>query len=135
MNARNNMNTAYTLRRSRVETIPKSERSPSNTGVSKRSEPSFNEVLAGIRESEEVKFSRHAAQRLDQRNIQLSQQDMHRLSEGVSKAKSKGVREALIVMDNKVFVASVKNRTIITAASDEQLKENVFTHIDGAVIV
>lgn len=38
-------------------------------------------------------------------------------------------------MDDKAFIASVKNKTIITAASGEQLKENIFTNIDGAVIL
>jgi flagellar operon protein len=60
---------------------------------------------------------------------------MSRINDGVGKAKSKGVREALIMMDNKVFIASVQNNTIITAVTEDQLKDNVFTNIDGAVIV
>jgi len=32
-------------------------------------------------------------------------------------------------------VVNVKNRTIVTAANTQELKENVFTNIDGAVIV
>lgn len=88
-----------------------------------------------LKQKAEVKFSKHASQRLTARNISLTETEMKRLSEGVNKAKTKGVKEALIMMDNKVFVASVKNNTVITASTDEQLKENVFTNIDGAVIV
>lgn len=92
----------------------------------------FNEFLE---KAQQVKFSKHASQRLSQRDIQLTPQEMERLSSGVNKAKSKGVRSALIMMDNKVFVASVTNNTVITASTEEQLKEQVFTNIDGAVIV
>lgn len=97
--------------------------------------PKFTDVLSRIQDKENIKFSKHAIERLSSRNIELSDNDLERINEGVGKAKVKGVREALILMDNKVFVASVRNNTIITAAVDEQLKENVFTNIDGAVIV
>lgn len=90
---------------------------------------SFDEVLR------EVKFSKHATDRISSRDISLSDSDIERLGRGVGLAKAKGIRQTLIMMDNKVFIASVTNNTIITAATDENLKENVFTNIDGAVIV
>jgi hypothetical protein len=31
------------------------------------------------------------------------------------------------------FVVNVKNKTVITAVNSNELKENVFTNIDGAV--
>jgi flagellar operon protein len=110
--------------------IPKS---PAKYNATKKS---FQEILHGIYKPEDdIKFSKHALQRLRNRNINLSREDINRINKGVEKAEEKGVNEALILMGNKAFIASVKNRTIITAASDEQLKENVFTNIDGAVIV
>jgi flagellar operon protein len=99
------------------------------------SQNSFGEVLNKIREKDGVKFSKHAMDRLNSRKIELTESEVSRINEGVGKAKSKGVREALIMMDNKVFVASVQNNTIITAVTEDQLKDNVFTNIDGAVIV
>ncbi|WP_129596935.1 TIGR02530 family flagellar biosynthesis protein [Anaerophilus nitritogenes] len=83
----------------------------------------------------EVKFSKHATERLEARNIHINSKEMTKINEAVSKADQKGIKEALILMDNKAFVASVKNKTIITVATNEQLKENVFTNIDGAVII
>lgn len=96
---------------------------------------SFQDVLNKVKDSGEVKFSKHATSRLETRNIQLTEAEMNRINEGIGKAKTKGVREALIMMDNKAFIASVQKNTIITAVTDEQLKDNVFTNIDGAVIV
>ncbi|SCY14113.1 TIGR02530 family flagellar biosynthesis protein [Alkaliphilus peptidifermentans] len=97
---------------------------------------SFDTILQKqIHQSKELKFSKHAMDRLEKRNIQLSGNDMTRLNQALDIASEKGIKETLIMMDNRVFVASVTNKTVITAAVDEQLKESVFTNIDGAVIV
>lgn len=96
---------------------------------------SFQEILQGIDKKEDIKFSKHALERLKVRNINLTKAEIDKIEGAVQKADKKGLREALILMDNKAFIASVKNRTIITAASDEQLKDNIFTNIDGAVIL
>lgn len=66
--------------------------------------------------------------------IQLSENDMARLTEAVDKVEAKGGRESLILMGDLAFVVSVKNRTVITAINHERLRENVFTNIDSAVI-
>jgi flagellar operon protein len=138
MNDFKNMNSDYLLRRTQINQTPQvgqnSQADASRTQNNNQG-PSFNDVLSRIKSSDQVKFSKHAIDRLNSRNIELSDDELSRINGGVDKAKSKGVREALIMMDNKVFVASVQNKTIITAAMDEQLKDNVFTNIDGAVIV
>ena len=134
MNDFKNMNNDYMIRRSQINpTTPDSQ--VQNSQKTNIQGPTFNDVLSKIKSNESVKFSKHAMERLNSRNIELSNSELERINQGVDKAKSKGVRDALIMMDNKVFVASVQNKTIITAAMDEQLKDNVFTNIDGAVIV
>jgi len=81
-----------------------------------------------------LKFSRHAQERLDKREIALNEQQVLRLNEAVEKAESKGCRESLVLLDNMAFVVSIKNKTVITALNGESRKENVFTNIDSAVI-
>ena len=81
----------------------------------------------------EVKFSKHAEARLQTRNINLSTEQKEKLTNAVNKADSKGVRDSLVLMDNLAFVVNVKSRTVITAVNSNELKENVFTNIDGAV--
>lgn len=88
-----------------------------------------------LQENQEVKISKHAMDRLEERNIQLTPNDISRLNQAMEMASKKGIKETLIMMDNRVFVASVRNNTVITAAVGDQLKDNVFTNIDGAVIV
>ena len=72
---------------------------------------------------------------MDKRNLTLDTNDMKKLEEAIGKAEKKGVKEALIVMNNQAFIANVANRTIITAVSKDKLSENIFTNIDGAVII
>lgn len=86
-------------------------------------------------ELEEIKFSKHAEYRLKTRNISLTQAQKEKMKEAVAKAESKGVRDSLVLMDDLAFVVNVRNRMVITAANSNELKENVFTNIDGAVIV
>jgi len=138
MNDFKNMNSDYLLRRTQINQTPQVSQNSHEDAANAQNNiqgSSFNDVLNRLKSNDQVKFSKHAIDRLHSRNIELSEDEISRINGGVDKAKSKGVREALIMMDNKVFVASVQNKTIITAAMDEQLKDNVFTNIDGAVIV
>lgn len=96
----------------------------------------FDSILKQkLTESEEIKFSKHAEFRLQSRNISLTQTQRDKMKEAVAKAESKGVKDSLVLMDNLAFVVNVRNRTVITAVNSNELKENVFTNIDGAVIV
>ena len=96
----------------------------------------FEEVLDKIkRKDEDIKFSKHAISRMDFRDIKLDSDEIDRLKSGFNMAEEKGVKEALILIGDKAFVASISNKTVITTVNKEQLKNNVFTNIDGAVIV
>ncbi len=95
---------------------------------------SFRELLTN--ELNGVKFSQHALNRLQSRNINLTPDELEKLNRAVDKAAGKGARESLILFDNKLaLVVSVKNRTVITAMNEESIRENVFTNIDSAVII
>lgn len=129
-----NMNNDYVLRKAKItgnSQVSQNAQSVNKPGAQK----SFHEILDKIKQGQELKFSKHAIQRLESRDIKLEAGDIEKLNNAVDKAESKGVKDALIIMGDKAFIASVENRTIITAAAEDQLKENVFTKIDGAVII
>lgn len=97
-----------------------------------------NNTFAKILDSKlnpELKFSNHAKQRLESRNIKLSDEDIEKITNAVAKVREKGARDSLVLMQDLALVVSVKNNTVITAVDGESLKENVFTNIDSAVIV
>jgi flagellar operon protein len=96
---------------------------------------SFAKVLDTKLQEGAVKFSAHATKRLEARNIQFTAGQLRTLEEAVEKARNKGGRETLILLDHVALVVSVANRTVITAMDGDNLKDNVFTHIDSAVII
>lgn len=108
------------------------------TGKTAASAQSFGEVLGQELEkasSSGVAFSKHAAQRAAQRSIDLSETSMARLNEGVRLAEQKGLNDTLILVDRTAFLVNVPNNTVITAVSGNELDGNVFTNIDGTVVI
>lgn len=85
--------------------------------------------------SNALKFSAHATKRLVDRNIKLDPEMMSRVRDAVDKAASKGVEDTLVLTPDAALIVSVKNRTVVTAMDRSQLDGNVFTNIDGAVVV
>ena len=83
----------------------------------------------------ELRFSKHAANRLADRNLTLSEEQLSRLTEGAKKAGEKGIKESLVMVDQLAFIVNVPNNTVITAMDNTQASENIFTNIDGAVIM
>ncbi len=80
-----------------------------------------------------VKFSKHAEMRMQARNIDLSQVQKDKINNAVSMAQQKGVKDSLVILDNIAFVVNVPSKTVITAVNNNELKDNVFTNIDGAI--
>lgn len=95
----------------------------------------FNKVLQNVQNSQELKISSHAMDRLKERDINLTSKDMIALNGAVKKIRQKGGKEALIIYNNVAFITSIKNNTVITAVDSKSLKENIFTNIDSAVIL
>ncbi|NLY76959.1 MAG: flagellar protein [Tissierellia bacterium] len=96
----------------------------------------FRQVLESVyRNNQNILFSKHALERMDSRNMELTSEELNKLEAAFDKAEDKGVKDALILMGDKAFIASIKNKTIITTLNKDQLKDNVFTNIDGAVII
>ncbi|MBR1693681.1 MAG: flagellar protein [Lachnospiraceae bacterium] len=117
-----------------TQSASKKEKPSQQTGVS------FQDIFVKKVESdgtraEELKFSKHASSRLLDRNISLSDNQVERLNEGAKKALDKGISESLVLVDDLAFIVNVKSSTVITAMDQTETNENVFTNIDGAVIM
>ena len=82
-----------------------------------------------------LKFSKHATNRLADRQIELSADQMRRLDEAAALAREKGIKESLVMVDSLVFIVNIPNHTVVTAMDQTQANENVYTNIDGAVIM
>lgn len=95
---------------------------------------SFQEIL-NEQLKEKISFSKHANQRTEERNIQISENDLNRLEDACDRAQQKGIRDALIVMDDSAFIVNAPNKVVITVVDKNEMKSNVFTNIDGALFI
>ncbi len=101
---------------------------------------SFEEILQKqqmpkLQTTEHVRFSKHAANRLNDRNIELTDRQLERLNDGTKKAGEKGIRDSLVLVDQLAFIVNTKSNTVITAMDQTEADENIYTNIDGAVII
>jgi flagellar operon protein len=98
--------------------------------------PAFEELLnRQIDQSQPLKFSAHARERMAGRGISLSESDLKNLQDAANAAASKGSREALLMMNDVGFIVNVRNRTVLTALDTAMLNDRVVTNIDSAVFV
>lgn len=97
-------------------------------------EKSFKNILESkAKASNNIQFSKHASMRLGNRNINLSNSQMKRVEQGIEKAKEKGIKDSLVLVDNVALVVNIKNNIVITAIQNDN--DKVYSNIDGAVIV
>ncbi|PKM74459.1 MAG: flagellar protein [Firmicutes bacterium HGW-Firmicutes-16] len=97
---------------------------------------SFKSILTEmLRKNSEVNFSKHAVKRAIDHNIELNDENLSRLNEGVKMASEKNLEEPLILVGNTAFLVNIPNNTVITAVDSSDMKGNVFTNIDGTVII
>ncbi len=104
-----------------------------------RAAVSFQDILKAKQETAgaagKLKFSKHATNRLSDRNITLTNGQRERLESGAVKAGEKGIQESLVVVDELAFIVNIPNKTVITAMDRSDTADNVFTNIDGAVFM
>ncbi len=112
--------------------------------------PSFTEILSRQKSideivsdrtdvkkavTEQIRFTKHADARLAQRDIRLTDEQMTRLEEGTKKASDKGIKESLVLVDDLAFIVNTDKKMVITAIDQNSSEDNIYTNIDGAVII
>jgi flagellar operon protein len=101
-----------------------------------RTDTTFGDLLQQkIEQQSPLTFSKHAKNRTEQRGISLNESDLMRLTEAVGKANDKGLRDTLVFMNNTAFIVNVPSKVVVTVVDGSETEQNVFTNIDGAVIV
>ncbi|MCJ7532010.1 MAG: flagellar protein [Anaerolineales bacterium] len=88
---------------------------------------SFAEIL-------DLKFSKHAQNRLQARQITLDDEGLARLAAAVDKVEKRGGQESLVLMDDLAFIVNVPERMVVTAMDANKRGEGVFTQIDSVVL-
>ena len=105
-------------------------------GQSGAFEAMFRQELAKSRQpAQSVEFSKHAISRAQERGIEVTPDLMDQLAGSVIRAQAKGATNILAMDTEKAFIINVPNARVITAITQEEMKENIFTNIDGAVFL
>jgi len=93
--------------------------------------PSFRQVL----EETGLRFSRHAAERLERREIPLREGDLRRVEKAVEAAEKKGAVQSLVLVGEAALIINLPTKSVISAFHRARLRDGVFTRIDSAVVV
>ena len=97
---------------------------------------SFGEMLKQLQsEQAGIKISKHAQMRAEERGIDLNQTLLHDIQTAVDKAKGKGVKDLVVIGDQGAFIVNVPNNVMVTSMDKLEMKENIFTNINGAVLI
>lgn len=84
---------------------------------------------------EQLKISKHASERLNERNISISDREWQQITEKVFEAKDKGVKQPLVLLEQAALIVSAKNATVITALDRTEARQQLFTNIDGTIVL
>ena len=84
---------------------------------------------------ESVQFSKHAMQRVEQRGIEMNGTLLDRLNEAVEKAREKGAKDVVVIGEQGAFIVNVASNVVVTTISEREMKNNIFTNIDSAVLI
>lgn len=115
------------------------QRGAAGSGVpGKASAGEFGQLLQATLNQQttpEVTFSKHAKIRAEERGIEITQSLIDQLKGGMIRAQAKGATNVIAMDSEKAFIINVPNAKVITAISQDEMGESVFTNIDGAVFL
>lgn len=95
----------------------------------------LSEVQPEEQSQKKLQFSKHASQRIEQRGIVMDSQKLQSLEEAIGKARMKGAKDVVVIGRDEAYIVNVPNNTVITTVSGTEMKDNIFTNIDSAVIL
>ena len=95
----------------------------------------FGALLRQETDSFGVAFSKHAMARAEERGIEVTPALMGQLADSVERASAKGATNILAFDATRAFIINVPHGRVITTMSQEEMQENIFTNIDGAVLL
>jgi flagellar operon protein len=96
----------------------------------------FSQHLQNAMETEsKLTISKHANERLHQRGIQINESRWRQIENKIQEAKKMGVKESLVLLDNAALIVSAKNNTVITAMDRQEAATQIFTNINGTIVL
>ena len=79
--------------------------------------------------------SKHAKERLQQRAIHIDDAHWKQIGDKILEARKKGVTDSLVLLKDAALIVSAKNNTVITAMDRDEARTQIFTNINGTIIL
>ena len=80
-------------------------------------------------------MSKDAVARAGERGSEVTPHLIERLSDSVARAEAKGATNILALDRSLALIINVPHGRVITTMSQDEMKDSIFTNIDGAVIL
>ncbi|MFS1518379.1 TIGR02530 family flagellar biosynthesis protein [Bacillus sp. SCS-151] len=113
--------------------------SPKNNHVSTTKQPASADFKTqfglALASTNELKISKHASQRIMERNITIDNRQWNKISEKVAEAKQMGIQDSLVLLNNAALIVSAKNNTVVTAMDRKAATTQIFSNINGTIII
>jgi len=93
------------------------------------------QLQSAIQSNNRLSLSKHAKERLAQRGIEISQERWAKIEDKVRQAKAKGVNDSLVLLKDAALIVSAKNNTVITAMGRHEAADQIFTNINGTIVL
>lgn len=111
-----------------------SQKAIGDSANSKQKKAKFQDVLDGVKSKDQsFTVSKHAASRLNE--INFTKEDMEQIQKGFKIAQDKNSKNTVMLYKDIALIASVENKTLITAVEKDRAKDNIFTNVDSVVIL
>lgn len=69
------------------------------------------------------------------RGIEFSEAEWGKIAAKVEEAKRKGVTDSLVLTRDAALIVSAKNETVITVLNRDEAASQIFTNINGTIII
>lgn len=122
------------LRQPIITGTPQVQKQTQTQGAQDAGVPFLSVLQQKLELGSNTAFSKHAVSRVHERHIDVSDQNLERLNQGMQLAQQKGLRDALILIDQNAYIVNASAGKVITV-DGEATHGSVFTNIDGTVIV
>jgi len=85
----------------------------------------------------ELTLSKHAAARVEERQVEIRPNERPLVARAVSLARSKGVKQLAVVLPDSVMVIAPASGTVVTAIGRQEAEQSLrlLTSIDAVVLV
>lgn len=86
---------------------------------------------------DKLNISKHANERIKQRGIIIDEAKWKQIEMKVNQAKQMGVTDSLVLVNDAdaALIISAKNNTVITAMNSQEAQKQIFTNINGTIIM